>query len=123
MRIPKIAIPALGAIAFVVTSSILALPSVMADEASVVSEGKSIAFDRKKGNCLACHAIVGGQLPGNIGPPLKDIKQAYPNEADLRAQIFDATVRNPNTIMPPFGKHKILTSSELDKVVEFIYSL
>jgi len=123
MRIPKIAIPALGAIAFVVTSSILALPSVMADEASVVSEGKSIAFDRKKGNCLACHAIVGGQLPGNIGPPLKDIKQAYPNKADLRAQIFDATVRNPNTIMPPFGKHKILTSSELDKVVEFIYSL
>ena len=123
MRIPNFAILTLCGVSILASSTILTLPSAMADEASVIKEGKALAFNRKKGNCLACHAIAGGQLPGNIGPALKDIKQAYPNKADLRKQIFDPTVRNPNTIMPPFGKFQILTSSELDKVVEFIYSL
>ncbi len=88
-----------------------------------IAEGKKLAFDRKKGNCLACHQIAGGALPGNAGPPLMAMKARYPDKAKLRAQIWDATVRNPNTIMPPFGRHEILTEEELDKVVEFIYSL
>ncbi len=88
-----------------------------------LDEGKEIAFDRKKGNCLACHAIAGGDLPGNIGPELKNMKSRFPNKADLRAQIFDPTSRNPYTSMPPYGKHKIVSDAELDKIVEFIYSL
>ncbi len=91
--------------------------------ASAIEEGKKIAFHRKKGNCLACHKIAGGSLEGNIGPALVNMKARYPDKAKLRSQIFDATVANPNTIMPPFGKHKIISKSELDKVVEFIYSL
>ena len=38
-------------------------------------EGEKIAFDRGKGNCLTCHDIKGGDLPGTIGPALKDIKK------------------------------------------------
>jgi sulfur-oxidizing protein SoxX len=91
--------------------------------ASVIDQGKAIAFDRKKGNCLACHQIEGGDLAGNIGPPLVAMKARYPDKAKLRAQIWDATKMNPGTIMPPFGRHKILSESEIDKVVEFIYSL
>ncbi|MBL1276554.1 MAG: sulfur oxidation c-type cytochrome SoxX [Ectothiorhodospiraceae bacterium] len=91
--------------------------------ASAIEEGKKIAFHRKKGNCLACHKIAGGSLEGNIGPALVNMKARYPDKAKLRVQIFDATVSNPNTIMPPFGKHKIISKSELDKVVEFIHSL
>jgi len=90
---------------------------------SAIEEGKKIAFHRKKGNCLACHKIAGGSLEGNIGPALVNMKARYPDKSKLRDQIFDATVINPNTIMPPFGKHKIISKSELDKVVEFIYSL
>ena len=41
---------------------------------SAVSEGQKLAFDRSKGNCLTCHVIKGGDLPGTIGPELKDIK-------------------------------------------------
>ena len=88
-----------------------------------ISEGKQISFDRQKGNCLACHAIEGGELPGNIGPPLINMKDRYPDKQRLRAQIWDATLKNPNTIMPPFGRHQILTEDELNKVVEFIYTL
>ena len=88
-----------------------------------ISDGKKTAFDRKKGNCLACHVIAGGSLPGNIGPPLIAMKGRFPDKADLRAQIWDSTVANPNTIMPPFGKHRILSEKEVDLVTEFIYSL
>lgn len=91
--------------------------------ADAIADGKKVAFDRKKGNCLACHAIAGGSLPGNIGPPLIAMKARFPKKEDLRAQIWDATVKNPNTIMPPFGKHQILTEQEVDLVTEFIHSL
>ena len=88
-----------------------------------ITAGKETAFDRKKGNCLACHMIAGGSLPGNIGPPLVAMKSRFPDKADLRAQIWDSTVANPNTIMPPFGKHRILSEKEIDLVTEFIHSL
>ena len=67
--------------------------------------------------------ISGGSLPGNIGPPLVAMKARFPNKADLRAQIWDATAKNPNTIMPPFGKHQILSEKEVDLITEFIYTL
>ena len=90
---------------------------------SVVDQGKEIAFDRVKGNCLACHAIEGGSLPGNIGPPLVAMQARFPDKAKLRAQIWDSTRSNPASIMPPFGRQQVLTESEIDKVVEFIYTL
>jgi len=115
-------------------SSMLALAGSMAllpapglvlaeDASSVVDEGKAVAFDRKKGNCLACHQIAGGELPGNIAPPLVAMKARYPDKTRLRAQIWDATRMNPNSIMPPFGRQQILSEGEIDKVVEFIYTL
>jgi len=88
-----------------------------------IAEGKKLAFDRRMGNCLACHMIAGGSLPGNIGPPLVAMKQRFPDKAALRAQIWDSTVANPNTIMPPFGRNQILSEKEVDLVTEFIYSL
>ena len=63
----------------------LALAIVAAASASpaaaqtAVSEGQKLAFDRSKGNCLTCHVIKGGDLPGTIGPELIDIKSKYPN--------------------------------------------
>jgi len=63
--------------------------------------GKEIAEDRKLGNCLACHMIVGANLPGNIAPPLVAMKSRF-SVADLKA---------------------ILTPSQLDKVTKYIHSL
>lgn len=88
--------------------------------------GKELAFDNKKGNCLACHAMP--NLPdaisaGTIGPPLIVMKSRYPSRDKLRAQIWDAMQTNPNTSMPPFGKHKVLTEAEIDKITDFIHSL
>ena len=95
---------------------------VAADEATI-KEGKELAFNNKKGNCLACHMIPGGELPGNIGPPLIAMKARFPDLAKLRAQIAEPRTMNPNTIMPPFGTHGILTDDEIDKVVAYIHTL
>ncbi len=99
-----------------------------ADDENAVSEdaieqGRALAFERRKGNCLACHVIKGGELAGNYGPPLVLMKARYPDRAKLRAQIWDAAERDPNTRMPPFGRHKILTEEEIDLVVDYILTL
>lgn len=86
-------------------------------------EGKQLAFARNKGNCLACHAIADGEDPGNIGPPINDVAIRFKNKAFLRDQIWDATQFNPETSMPPFGKNEILTDQEIDKIVDFLWTL
>lgn len=87
------------------------------------AEGQSLAFDRAKGNCLSCHDIKGGDLPGTIGPALKDIKSKYPDRSDLVAILTDETKRNPQTAMPPFGRNRILTEQEIDAIVDFLQTL
>ena len=91
--------------------------------ADMVAEGKKVAFDRKKGNCMTCHMMAGATLAGNIGPPLIAMKARFPDKAKLRAQIWDPTAKNPDTMMPPFGLHRILSEKEIDLVTEYIYSL
>ena len=90
---------------------------------SSVAEGKRLAFDRTKGNCLSCHEIDGGDLPGSIGPALKDIKSKYPDRNDLVAILSDETKRNPQTAMPPFGRNRILTEQEINAIVDFLQTL
>ena len=88
--------------------------------------GKMLAFDKTKGNCLACHAmptVPDAEAAGTIGPPLIAMSARYPDKAKMRAQIWDATVANPSSSMIPFGKNRVLTEQELDKVVDYIYGL
>jgi L-cysteine S-thiosulfotransferase len=95
----------------------------VADEAAAVARGRAIAFDRARGNCLTCHVIAGGELPGNAGPALADVRERYPDRAALRAQIWDARARNPDTIMPPYGRHHILREADIDDLVAFVSTL
>jgi sulfur-oxidizing protein SoxX len=90
---------------------------------SAAAEGQKIAFDRSKGNCLTCHDIKGGDLPGSIGPKLENIKAKYPDRNDLVAILTDETTRNPQTVMPPFGRNRILTEREINAVVDFLQTL
>ena len=90
---------------------------------SAAAEGQKLAFDRSKGNCLTCHVIKGGEYPGSLGPELTDLKSKYPNRADLIAIVTDETLRNPLTVMPPFGRNRILTEKEIETVVDFLQTL
>lgn len=112
-------------LALALTGLMLAGSALAADPPKEES-GKDISYNRTKGNCLACHAMPtmpDAESPGNIGPPLIAMSARFPDKAKLRAQIWDATVANPASSMPPFGKHKILSEQELDKVVDFIHGL
>ena len=90
---------------------------------SAAAEGEKIAFDRSKGNCLTCHEIKGGILAGSIGPALTGIKSKYPDRNELIAIVTDETKRNPQTVMPPFGRNRILTEQEINAIVDFLQTL
>ncbi len=88
--------------------------------------GKDIAFNNRKGNCLACHTMptVPDALSGGLyGPPLVAMNARFPDKAKMRAKIWDATATQPTTSMIPFGKHGVLTEKEIDKVTDYIYGL
>lgn len=106
----------------IATGLSISVPLASAD-ANLIAKGKEVSFDRKKGNCVTCHQMAGGTIAGNIGPPLIAMKARFPDKAKLRADIWDMTERSPHTMMPPFGKHGILTESEIDAITEFVHSL
>lgn len=101
-------------------------PQAPAAAAKPPETGQDIAFNNKKGNCLACHLVPGDAkavTSANIGPPLVAMKARYPDKKALRDQIWDATKINPMSAMPPFGKHLILTEQEIDKVTDYVHGL
>ncbi|WP_315773766.1 MULTISPECIES: sulfur oxidation c-type cytochrome SoxX [unclassified Bradyrhizobium] len=96
--------------------------SMAAHAQSGALDGQKLAFDRGKGNCLTCHEIKGGDLPGSIGPKLENFKARY-DRAELIAILNDETRRNPLTVMPPFGRNRILTEQEISAIVDFLQTL
>jgi sulfur-oxidizing protein SoxX len=114
--IPAPARTALAALALLLSAN-------AAHAQSGAADGQTIAFDRGKGNCLTCHEIKGGDSPGTIGPALIDIKTKYPDRNDLVAIVSDETKRNPLTVMPPFGRNRILTEKEIAAIVDFLQTL
>lgn len=105
---------------FVLVLTLMLAFEAQADE---FAEARAMAFDRNKGNCLACHMIAGGEMPGLVAPPLMMMKQRFPDREVLKEQIWDATIRNPESVMPPYGRHGIFTEEELEMVVDYIQSL
>ena len=123
MRKPANMIATAGAVAVLLgTMTFVPTQSALADD-DLVKQGKKIAENRKKGNCFACHAYEGVEMAGNIGPPLVAMKARFPDKKKLEAQIADPTKANPNTIMPPFGKHEILSKKEIKALTEWAYTL
>ncbi len=114
---------ALAISGFIISTPITA--TAAEPSASTLEEGKKLTFSRSKGNCLACHAIKGGSMPGNIGPALIAMKLRFPDKQKLLDKIWGTPESQtvPNSMMPPFGKHGILTDDEISKITDFIYTL
>jgi sulfur-oxidizing protein SoxX len=99
--------------------------------------GKKLAINRKKGNCLACHSmpIPEQAFHGNIGPSLKGISNRY-SEGELRLRIVNPKVLNSETIMPAFYKadgfnrvmkkfagKTIISAQEVEDIVAYLMML
>lgn len=122
-RFSRLGMPLLG-VTLLAAGSMVSSAALAQEEnlGATEQEGKEIAFDRQKGNCLACHEIPGGELPGNLGPSLVGVADRLDKER-IRKQIWDPEQFNKVTSMPPFGKHKIMTEEEIDKVVAYMMTL
>ena len=97
------------------------ISGVFGDDAP--APGKALVMEKSKGNCLACHTIADGLQPGNIGPPLIAMQARFPDTEILFRKIWDATQYNPETRMPPFGRHGILSREEIELIIEYLYTL
>ncbi len=85
--------------------------------------GRAIAFNRSLGNCLACHTMKGGDVPSNVGPMLNDMKLRFPDRKVLFQILWDEEKRNPQTVMPAFGKNLILDRRQIEAIIDFLYTL
>jgi sulfur-oxidizing protein SoxA len=88
-------------------------------------KGKKLAFDRGRGGgCIACH-IMGKDtpaLPGNVGPDLSTVGNARADDY-LFNYIYEPRIFNPQTVMPPWGTHKLYTVDEIRDIVAFLKTL
>ena len=94
--------------------------------ASAALDGRAIAQGQERGNCLACHRMPADPLAvtdATLGPILQAVRKRYPDRLQLRAQIWDPAVRNPETLMPRYGRHRILTDAEIDAVTDYVFGL
>lgn len=85
--------------------------------------GRALFLDPGKGNCASCHQAPADpaiKSTSRIGVPLAGIKSQYPDRARLRAIIWDLSATIPDTIMPPYGRHRILTEAEIDALLRYL---
>ena len=102
------------------------------DQGAVVKpiiEGWCLMIDTGRGNCLACHAVSTDLWPkslaqgGNAGPVLESISTKFTDRRDLQRLIDDPATANPESLMPPYGKHRILDDRQIGLIVKFLMTL
>ncbi len=100
--------------------------------------GRKVFLNRKKGNCLACHAnsdMEDQPFHGEIGPSLDHVADRM-DEAHLRGMLVNSKMTFDGTIMPafyradgfvrPLDKFKgktILSAQEVEDVVAYLLTL
>ena len=111
---------ALSKLAFAAAAAIL--PAAPAP----LPTGAELFARADKGDCLACHQVPGGAGPAthaDLGPALEGRRMRELGRDALRALLYDPMRANPDTVMPPYGRHRILDRAEIDRVVEYLYAL
>ncbi|MCK5719083.1 MAG: sulfur oxidation c-type cytochrome SoxA [Thiomargarita sp.] len=106
-----------------------ASPEISKYQANIKIEGNSergrkLVTDRKQGgNCVACHVLPKVSLPGNVGPNLSTVRIWERSDDYLFNYIYDPRQFNANTIMPPWGAHKILTKQQIQDIIAYFKTL
>ena len=89
------------------------------------AKGRQLAFDRARGgSCVACH-VFGKDTPaqpGNVGPDLSAVGTTRSDDW-LFNYIYDPRNFNKDTIMPPWGAHRIFSVAEIKDIVAFLKTL
>lgn len=114
-----------------------AIPRALGDLFGNPARGAALVRDRERGNCLICHRGTDAAEPfqGTIGPPLAGVG-ARLDAGQIRLRLVDASVLNPQTVMPPYFRtenlHDVapayrgkpaLSAQEIEDVVSYLASL
>jgi len=79
-----------------------------------------------KGHCIACHQLPAGSGPAtrsDLGPALAGARMRELGKPKLRELLSDPTLAKPATVMPPYGRHRILDAREIDRLTDFLHAL
>ena len=79
-----------------------------------------------KGSCIACHQLpqgVGPATRADLGPRLEGTRMRELGRDRIREVIVDPMRANPDTVMPPYGRHRILEAAEIARLTEFLHAL
>lgn len=99
------------------------IPKSLTGKAGDPANGRKLAINRKKGNCLACHAmpIPEQQFHGETAPSLYGVGKRL-SEGELRLQLVNSKVTNESTLMPSFyrthGFSKVLKKFQGKSILE-----
>ena len=107
--------------AFAFVAGIAFLPA-----AGAAPSGVELFARADLGACAACHQLAPGAGPpsrADLGPRLGGARMRSLGKPAIRAVIVDPTVANPDTVMPPYGRHRILDAAEIDRLVDYLYAL
>ena len=109
----------MGRLAFALLAALLAPPAFG-------EEALDLFVRPEKGHCVACHQLppgVGPDAKNDVGPRLEGERMRALGPDRLREIIGDATKANPDSVMPPFGRHRILDAREIGRIAEFLHAL
>ena len=107
-------------------AALLALASTAAFAAAAPAPALDLFVRADKGNCIACHQLppgTGPQTRADVGPRLDGARMRALGKGALRQALVDPMRANPDTVMPPFGRHHLLDAAEIDRLVEFLNAL
>ena len=106
--------------------AILALACGIATSAAAQMPARDLFVRADKGHCIACHQVPAGSGPqtrADLGPRLEGARMREIGRRNLRALIVDPTAANADTVMPPYGRHRLLDTAEIDRLVEYLHAL
>lgn len=88
--------------------------------------GRDLFVRQDKGHCIACHQVPEGAGPAvrsDVGPRLDAARLRGWDRVRLRDLLADPTRANPDTVMPPYGRHRILDAGEIERVIDYLHAL
>ena len=99
--------------------------------------GRAVVLDRRRGNCLICHAfpVAGEPFQGELGPAMAGVGSRL-DAGQIRLRLIDQSRINPRTIMPPYYRTEglanvapeyrgrpALEAQEIEDVVAYLKTL
>ena len=113
------------------------IPRPLTAQSGDAAQGREIAFNRERGNCIVCHVIPApdDRAHGDVGPSLRGVAGRL-SEGQMRLRLVDGRRLNPASLMPSYHRvdgltrvarqyagKPVLTAREIEDVLAYLMTL